>query len=658
MGQYDCGMGLCHEFGSQIRSGCDHPMRAGASACSCAECGVVCRGLFDGCPDVWARGPRPVAISATRVAGPSPVPTPAPAAAAASSGGATVTSLPTARTESAHGVRGGAAVAAIGPAAVRADAGNGAGQRAGARAGGAEGEAGGDAGAAAADPRREVFKWFEEAFEGVRLELQTLIASMTHQQAMLAELLDSRQAELRLALVAESLPDVVADAVRAAMDAHNDTMAAAYDRSHDRFRDDVEEVRAITAAKVDSLHESFDKMASVIAVHDEEAEQRESMRLGTLKGSVTRQITPMAETLARMSTRLDDLADRMEEVAHAAPVSPPAAASAPSRPARAPRTTSPAVAAAAPAPAPTPKPRVASARAVPPARPSPSAWAPAVAVGPVVARRVTSNRAAAAADPPGTDPEPMPKVSAPRKRSSTATANAAARRRLAQAAALPDPEPEPDPAPAPNWAEAPLDDTVFGSDAEADDDSEVDPEPEFEPEPEPAPVRPRRITTRRPAGVRAPAAAPAPPARARTEPVPPAPVPRAPATRAPAARIQTSSGQPNGSAGTNRGPAHDAARRAPTARVTAPRASAPPPPPPPPPEPPESRRILGRRQSATPPFQPPLDEPAEPLVTYELEDDARELFGIDDDDEGWAPPAWVSEAAAKRQSPGRGRTPR
>ena len=250
----------------------------------------------------------------------------------------------------------------------------------------------------------------------------------------------------------------------------------------------------------------------------------------------------------------------------------------------------------------------------------------------------------------------MPKVSAPRKRSSTATANAAARRRLAQAAALPDSEPEPDAVS--NWAEAPLDDDMpFESEAESEFESE-DAEPDVEPEPEPAPVRPRRITTRRPAGIRTPAAA-APPAplRARTEPVPPAPAPRAPATRAPAARIQTSSGQPNGSAGTGRGPAHDAARRAPTARVTAPRASAPPPPPAPP-EPPASRRILGRRPSATPPFQPSLDEPAEPLVTYELEDDARELFGIDDDDEGWAPPAWVSEAAAKRQSPGRGRPPR
>ena len=257
----------------------------------------------------------------------------------------------------------------------------------------------------AADPRREVFRWFEEAFEGVRLELQTLIGSMTHQQAMLAELLDSRQAELRLALVAESLPDVVADAVRAAMDAHNDAMAASYDRSHDRFRDDVEQVRAATAATVESLHESFQKLASVIAVHDEEAEQREAMRLGTLKGSVTRQITPIADTLARMSTMLDDLAERVDELAQAPAASPPAPVAAPTRPPRAARAAVPPV---EDAPAPKAKPRVTPARASRSASPSPSAWAPVVAVGPVVARRVTSNRAAAAT-PDAERPSPRPR---------------------------------------------------------------------------------------------------------------------------------------------------------------------------------------------------------------------------------------------------------
>ena len=61
-------MGRCHEFGSQIREGCGHPMQAGERACACPECGVVCQGQFDGCPDVWARGPRPVPLTVTGAA--------------------------------------------------------------------------------------------------------------------------------------------------------------------------------------------------------------------------------------------------------------------------------------------------------------------------------------------------------------------------------------------------------------------------------------------------------------------------------------------------------------------------------------------------------------------------------------------------------------
>ncbi len=575
------GMGLCHEFGSQIRSGCDHPMRAGASACSCAECGVVCRGLFDGCPDVWARGPRPVAISATRAGSSAGGGAAAPSGAGAGSV-ATVTTIPSGRTEGARGVRAGSAVAAIGPAAAKADPANGAGGRTGSASGGADsGATTGGAAGAASDPRREVFKWFEEAFEGVRLELQTLIASMTHQQAMLAELLDSRQAELRLALVAESLPDIVADAVRTAMDDHTSSMAEAYERSHDHFRDDVDGVRAATEATVESLKESFGRLTSVISVHDEEAEQRETVRLGTLKGSVTRQITPLADALGRLSDKLDAIGARLDDAGRAGAVSAPAPAAA-GRPARA-RT------AAA---------TTASVAAVPPARgagraaPStPSAWAPQVAVGPVVARRVTSNRAAAAA----ADEEPtaaVPRAAAVRRptgavaRSAGAPAKraaAATRRRLPIPAAV-EPEPEP----------------------------EAEPEPE--PEPAAVPARPRRISTPR-ATLSARSAAggsPRPPTNGSNRPVS-APAPGLP--------------------------------RPPTARVTAPRASQPVLPGP------NARPTVRRR-----PLADDLDELDEPVVTYELEDEASGLLDIDDgDDADWAPPAWVSEAAAKR---GRGRPTR
>ncbi|HVF14509.1 MAG TPA: hypothetical protein VM942_07915 [Acidimicrobiales bacterium] len=135
---------------------------------------------------------------------------------------------------------------------------------------------------------------------------------MTHQQAMLAELLDSRQAELRLALVAESLPDLVADAVRAAMDEHTEAMAGSFDRSHERFLEDVDQIRADSAETVEALSESFQKLSGAIAVHDEEAEHREAARLSVLKGSVTRQFTPLAEAVAALAAKVDDLSEQID----------------------------------------------------------------------------------------------------------------------------------------------------------------------------------------------------------------------------------------------------------------------------------------------------------------------------------------------------------
>jgi hypothetical protein len=49
-------VGWCSEFGVEIAP-CDHPMVAGGDACHCEVCGTRCEGKFEGCPDVWARGP-------------------------------------------------------------------------------------------------------------------------------------------------------------------------------------------------------------------------------------------------------------------------------------------------------------------------------------------------------------------------------------------------------------------------------------------------------------------------------------------------------------------------------------------------------------------------------------------------------------------------
>lgn len=61
-------MGWCHEFGVVVASGCSAPMVAGASSCSCPECGTECRGRFASCTDVWAAGPRPVSVRGPEVA--------------------------------------------------------------------------------------------------------------------------------------------------------------------------------------------------------------------------------------------------------------------------------------------------------------------------------------------------------------------------------------------------------------------------------------------------------------------------------------------------------------------------------------------------------------------------------------------------------------
>ena len=155
------------------------------------------------------------------------------------------------------------------------------------------------------DPRREMFRWFEEAFVGVRSDLQTLIASMTHQQAMLAELIDSRQAELRLVLAAETLPDIVADAVASAVDAHTEAMTESFSTALGAFREEMDKAQAGTNATVDNLRETFDTFLNALAVHDEGAEKREAARLRTLKGSITRQMAPLAEAVAMLTAQAE-----------------------------------------------------------------------------------------------------------------------------------------------------------------------------------------------------------------------------------------------------------------------------------------------------------------------------------------------------------------
>src|SRR3954462_11093505 len=133
-------MGWCHEFGPQIREGCGHPMRAGESACSCPQCGVVCRGRFAGCAEVWARGPAEVHVVAPPAALARRPPTPA-----------RVTRAP-------------------------------------------------EPSAGAEQARTEVLAWLQAAFDGLRDELSVLAGGLARQQAVLSDLSDNRDSEVSTAL--------------------------------------------------------------------------------------------------------------------------------------------------------------------------------------------------------------------------------------------------------------------------------------------------------------------------------------------------------------------------------------------------------------------------------------------------------------------------
>ncbi|TMK86440.1 MAG: hypothetical protein E6G57_12280, partial [Actinobacteria bacterium] len=136
-------MGWCHEFGPQIREGCGHPMRAGESVCACPQCGVVCRGRFAGCAEVWARGPREVHVV-------SP-----PGALAR-------------RTVTPVRVQG--------------------------RAPAEQPSSGAD------QARTEVLSWLQAAFDGLRDELSVLAGSLARQQAVLSDISENRDSEVSAAL--------------------------------------------------------------------------------------------------------------------------------------------------------------------------------------------------------------------------------------------------------------------------------------------------------------------------------------------------------------------------------------------------------------------------------------------------------------------------
>src|SRR5438874_1706060 len=217
-------MGWCHEFGPQIREGCGHPMRAGESACSCPQCGVVCRGRFAGCAEVWARGPREV-----------------------------------------HVVSPPAALARRTATPVRVS-------RAPEQPSGAQQSSG------AEQARTEVLAWLQAAFDGLRDELSVLAGGLARQQSVLSDLSENRDSEVATALTEvrewaaelrnetvrlQGFERAVADQLRADVSATIeqgvDRMVSTQENTANTQQDDVRQALAQVEARAAALREETDR---------------------------------------------------------------------------------------------------------------------------------------------------------------------------------------------------------------------------------------------------------------------------------------------------------------------------------------------------------------------------------------------------------------
>lgn len=263
-------------------------MRAGERACACPECGVICQGQFDGCPDVWARGPRPIAltvapaIEAPRVralaAGPEPArasvnaPTVAPAATSNGAGNGSA--------------NGNAGYAGPPPSPPRSE----------------PGQSGGS--------RTEILQWFEDAFDELRNELHALASTVTRQQAMLAELLDSREAELRVVMVAESLPELVGEAAAKALTDQSDGLAEVVADSLDDFRASMAAADLSSVAVMDGMRELLRRVEVTAEINAEEARYEGAARLEALKGAFGRQLKPVTAAITEIADYIAEAEER------------------------------------------------------------------------------------------------------------------------------------------------------------------------------------------------------------------------------------------------------------------------------------------------------------------------------------------------------------
>lgn len=303
-------MGWCHEFGSQIGDGCDHPMTAGTSSCRCEQCGVVCEGRFAGCATVWAAGPREVPLA--RVASDDMAPANRPARSPAAPvidevSPIDVAPAPSRRLE--------AVAADRHPVDPGADA--------------------------------DVLAWLRSAFDGVRAELRVLGQAVDRQERAMARTAEASEAAARLAELADGLPERIAAAVTEALATEQSATLAHVDEVLDQVRqmavssmstgpgrdadggdelrdllpDDLLERPARSTSTINRVDAVADELRQSLAeVHASASELRNEMvRLAAFRQALADDLPTVASAVdaasRRADGRLSELTERVNDLA-------------------------------------------------------------------------------------------------------------------------------------------------------------------------------------------------------------------------------------------------------------------------------------------------------------------------------------------------------
>jgi hypothetical protein len=247
-------MGRCHDFGVEVRAGCEHPMQAAVNACVCPDCDSVCEGQFKGCADVWARGPRPVEVRSSTVGN------------GHGAGNGQLPSAPKRASDPLH--------AAAAPSEARAPAHGG------------------------TEPSTKVVDWPDLSTHALRTDLEALSGAVRHQQGVVTQLV-AAYSDLRRDSGREPLLMLVREVVEEALGRHEALLREAMARDSRRLND--------VACDVNELRREYRADQSIAN------SGREQLRT-ELESALGRQRSEISELLTADRSRLDDVVAQISEL--------------------------------------------------------------------------------------------------------------------------------------------------------------------------------------------------------------------------------------------------------------------------------------------------------------------------------------------------------